>query len=228
MFQPSLLASRIPTSWVLTCVCVLASACGIMPGKSAQTPIRDYSLNGGLAPGPSESAGMNSESCVSAQVMMPRAAAGFNTSRMAYTQGQDSLNYFAYSQWVDTPSYMLQPLLVEALRQSGRFRSVVMSPSPIRTRYRLLSDNLAVVQQVDGDRNVVRIALRLQLLDLREGVLVIDEPIVLEQTTSANAAAGVTAANQLARQLLERVAEKTAAAISVQAVCTDPAKPGTS
>ena len=204
---------------VSVCMAMVISACGMLPGKPTQPAMNEYALNAGFAPGPVGSELESGTSCLSAQVMLPRAAAGFNTSRMAYTQNQDRLNYYAYSQWIDTPSYMFQPLLVDALQRSGRFNTVVKSPSPVRTRYRLITDDLAVVQQIRGKSNVVLIGMRLQLLDMQDRILVIDEALVLEQSTEANPQAGVAAANAIARDLLALVAEKVRGVIDTDALC---------
>lgn len=206
---------------VVVCASVTISACGVLPGKSSLPPTIEYSLNAGFAPGPVGAAGAGKvESCVDAQVMLPRAAAGYNTPRMAYTLNQDSLNYYAYSRWVDTPAYMLQPLLVEALQRSGRFRTVVKSPSPVRTRFRLLTDDLVVVQRVEGKSNLVRIGLRLQLLDMQEGILTIDESIVIEKPTAANPKAGVAMANSIASELLVSIADRVRNAVDIEVLCT--------
>lgn len=201
-------------------IAMAVSACGVLPGKSSQQPTRDYSLNAGLSAGAVDPGVAPGNSCVSAQVMLPRTAPGFNTSRMAYTYEPDSLRYFAFSQWLDTPAYMMQPLLVRALHRSGVFQHVVKSPSPVRTRFRLEADDLAVIQQINGQTNVVRIALRLRLLDIRDGALIIDEPVVLERrATGADPRSGVTTANELARELIELVAESVRAGIRVEDFC---------
>jgi len=195
--------------WLLLAViAATTSACGLLPGKSTLPIVSDYSLNAGFAPGPLDVESPAVDSCVSAQVLLPRAAAGYNTARMAYIEDPNRLDFYAYSQWVDTPAYMLQPLLVDALRESGRFRTVVKSPSPVRTRFRLITDDLTVVQQIDGNRNLVRIGLRLQLLDAKEGKLIIDEPMVAERSTEANPRAGAAMANLIARDLLASVAAR--------------------
>lgn len=206
---------------IFAAISVMTSACGLLPGKSSLPPVSDYSLNAGFAPGPVSVPRADTESCVSAQVMLPRAAAGYNTSRMAYTEDKNQLHYYAYSKWVETPAYMLQPLLVEALQESGRFMTVVKSPSPLRTRYRLITDELAVVQQIKGNKNLVRIGMRLQLFDSQESSFVIDQPMVAERLTEANPQAGAAMANIIAREMLTKVAERVQAAVNIEELCAE-------
>ena len=47
----------------------------------------------------------------------PHAAAGFDSPRIIYVREPHKLEYFAHSEWVDTPARMLAPLLVAAIEQ---------------------------------------------------------------------------------------------------------------
>ena len=59
----------------------------------------------------------------------PHAAAGFDSPRIIYVRETHKLEYFAHSEWVDTPARMLAPLIVAAVENSGAFRAVVLTPS---------------------------------------------------------------------------------------------------
>ena len=206
--------------WIATLVAILnIAACGMLPGKTLREPVKDFTLNAGLPLGASPVESTAPDSCLSVQVMLPRSAAGFNTSRMAYTEQQDVLNYFSYSQWVDTPAYMLQPLLLKAMERSGVFRDVVKSPSPVGTRFRLVSDDLALVQQVTNETNRVRLAIRVQLLDVRHGDLLLNKVFVLERDAAAEPAAGVAAANDLAGELVRDLAAEIRSSVDSAALC---------
>ncbi len=215
------LVATVTRSLFIGACALLLAGCGVLPGKSPQKPVTDYVLNAGLAPGAMGAVTSGSDSCLSVQVMLPRTAAGFNTSRMAYTDQRDSLRYFAYSQWADSPAYMVQPLLVRGLQESGVFRTVVKSPSPISTRFRLIADELAIVQIFQGLGSTLRVAVRLQLFDAREGRLAFDVPVGLERAADANAEAGVQAANALTAELIELVATRTREAADSRALCSE-------
>lgn len=204
----------------LLCVAMLLLAgCGVLPGKSSQRPVVDYALNAGFPPGASATGNKANGSCLDARVMLPRPAAGFNTSRMAYMEDDNSLRYFAFSQWLDTPAYMLQPLLVVALERSDRFHTVVRSPSPVRSRFILASDNLALVQRFDGSQSTVRLALRVQLIDSMHGRILLDEPLIFSREAPANPAQGVATANTLAAEMMNLLATKVQSAVKTEEFC---------
>lgn len=200
-------------------VLLLIAGCGVLPGKSSQRPVVDYALNAGLPPGASSVAGEKNGSCLDVRVMLPRPAAGFNTSRMAYMEDANSLRYFAYSQWLDTPAYMVQPLLVVALKRSERFHTVVRAPSPVRTRFILASDDLALVQQFEGGASTVRLAMRVQLIDSPNSRILLDEPLILSRTTSASPKEGVVTANVLAAEMVEQLASKVQTVVDIEELC---------
>ena len=70
------------------------------------------------------------------------AAAGFDSQRIIYMRQPHKPEYYAYSEWVDTPARMLAPLIVEAIEHSRAFRAVIKTPSPImRFSFLLISTN---------------------------------------------------------------------------------------
>ncbi len=213
------LAAALKMTAVLLCTTV-GFGCGLMPGKSSQQPILTYSLSAGLGQGAYTRAMPDADSCANAQVLLPRSSPGFSTARMAYVRTAEQIEYFAFHQWVDTPAYMLQPLLVSALVESGRFAHVVLAPATVGSRFRLESDDVALVQQFSGGTNTVRLALRIRLVDVMTGTYLLDESVALEKVAEqAGPVSGVAAANAIAAQLVRKVAQDIGAAIDVAAVC---------
>ncbi len=98
-------------------------------------------------------------------VGVPRAAAGYDTGRMAYMRETGKLEYFSVHRWADTPARMLQPLLVNALEGTGSFQAVVMAPSSIKGDVRLDTE-LVRLRQIflSADRSQVQLTLRFQLI----------------------------------------------------------------
>ena len=216
-------SNRVSGLWtvVVLSLAALLGACGILPGKSSLQPLRTYTLSASPAQGQIEAGALEGASCINGQVFLPRSAPGFNTARMAYLRSPERIDYFAFSQWVDTPAYMLQPLLVEALARSGRFKHVVLAPSSIGSRFRLESDDLTLVQQFDGGVNRVRLALRVRLVDSAASRYLFDEAIVLERAAQgADPASGVAMANELTRELMEKVTAASQAAIDLSEFCS--------
>ena len=99
---------------------VLAAGCGSLLPKSTPPP-QLYSLDGA----PAAPAAAAPASAPTLMVHMPRAAAGFDSHRMIYVREPHRLEYFAHSEWVDSPARMLAPLMVATLGASGAFGAVV-------------------------------------------------------------------------------------------------------
>ena len=59
----------------------------------------------------------------------PHAAAGYDSPRIVYTREPHRLDYYAHSEWVDTPARMLTPLIVAAVVRGGALHAVVPTPS---------------------------------------------------------------------------------------------------
>jgi cholesterol transport system auxiliary component len=58
------------------------------------------------------------------QVLRPEAAPGLDTERIALRRSSQRLDYYAASRWPAPAPEFLQSLAIEALRASGKFRSV--------------------------------------------------------------------------------------------------------
>jgi cholesterol transport system auxiliary component len=66
-----------------------------------------------------------------------RAASGFDSQRIIYVREPHKLEYFARSEWIDTPARMLGPLLVASITHTGAFKAVVMTPGSASGELRL-------------------------------------------------------------------------------------------
>jgi cholesterol transport system auxiliary component len=51
-----------------------------------------------------------------------------DTSQMAYQKTTNQLDYFAKNAWAAKPAELLQPIIVEVLQTSGKFKAVLTSP----------------------------------------------------------------------------------------------------
>jgi cholesterol transport system auxiliary component len=141
-------------------------------------------------------------------VSPPRPQAGFDTARMAYLRRPHEVSYYAYNQWADTPARMLMGLLAQAMEKTDLWRAVVQMPSPVRADYRLDSDNLVLEQQFFSTPSRVRLALRVQLIDLKQQRVIGTRDFeVFEEAPSDDAYGGVIAANRATAKLLEQVAD---------------------
>jgi cholesterol transport system auxiliary component len=148
-----------------------------------------------------------------------RTRPGYDTPRMAYVKRDYSLDYYANSQWADTPARMLQPLLVSALDATGRYRAVLSSPAPVAGALRLDAEIVRLEQVFITQPSHMRITLRAILIDAHKGqVLGQREFDVDVPAASDDAYGGVRALNQALVPLLREVAafcvESTPAAVT--------------
>ncbi|HUZ72726.1 MAG TPA: ABC-type transport auxiliary lipoprotein family protein [Stellaceae bacterium] len=65
-------------------------------------------------------------------VAAPTAPAAFDTQRVALARGPNSIDYFADAAWTDQAPLMLQGLIVESLKNAGRFRVVALQSAAVR------------------------------------------------------------------------------------------------
>lgn len=147
-------------------------------------------------------------------VSLPGAAAGYGTRGMAYLERDYRLDHFAYSEWVDTPAVMLQPLLARALRARGGFEVVTEEEA------RGVSADLRLdlfIERVHQDfrvrPSVASVALRAQLVDpLRRELVAARTFSAEEQAPSDDPYGGVVAVNRVLARLLPEVADFAARA----------------
>lgn len=140
-------------------------------------------------------------------VTPPRAVPGFDTRRIAYVPQLNEISYYANSRWADTPSRMLEPLLMEALEATGSFHAVAQSASPVLGDLRLDTEVIHLQQEFLSKPSRLRFTLRAQVLDLkRRQVLATRTFESVEEAPSDNAYGGVTAANRAIGKVLSQVA----------------------
>ncbi len=138
-------------------------------------------------------------------VSPPTAKAGFDTPRMAYLLRPHEISYYADNQWVDTPERMLAPILAQAMEKSGLWKSVVQMPSMIRADYRLGADDLSLEQQFFSRPSRVRLALKLQLVEIKGRNIIASRDFeIWEEAPSDDPYGGVIAANRAVEKMLEQ------------------------
>src|SRR5579863_6715718 len=58
-------------------------------------------------------------------VLTPETRPAYNTTQMAYSIKPYQVGYFSQNQWAETPSQMIQPLMVQTLQSAHYFHAVV-------------------------------------------------------------------------------------------------------
>ena len=141
-------------------------------------------------------------------VSMPRASPGYDTSRIAYLHQAHELDYFVVNRWADTPARMLEPLLVQALEQSGSFRAIVRTPGLIPPNIRLDTELVRLQQDFGTHPSKVQITLRAQLIDVTDKRVVATKLFDgAGNAVSDNAYGGVITANRLLQQMLDQMVD---------------------
>lgn len=150
-------------------------------------------------------------------ISKPEARPGFDTPQIAYVQHMHELNYFVTSLWADTPAHMLQPLMVQAMEQTGGFRAVVQIPSAVPADIRLDTELVRLQQDFTVRPSRVQLTLRAQLIDVRgQRVLAVKQFDEFENAASENAYGGVSAANRALQRMLDQLAEFCVSASVIQ------------
>ena len=185
---------------------LLAGGCSLF--NSAATPVAPglYSLDPARSIAPTTPRALQAEA-PTLVVSSPRAAAGFDSRRIIYVRQPHRLEYFAHSEWVDTPARMLSPLVVEALEESGAFRAVVNAQSSASNDLRLDTEVLQLQQEFNGQPSRVRFALRAHLVEVAtRRVIAARDFEEAAAAPSDDPYGGVVAANQAVRTVLENLA----------------------
>ncbi|HEU4684219.1 MAG TPA: ABC-type transport auxiliary lipoprotein family protein [Nitrospira sp.] len=189
-------------------LCPLIQAC-VMPRPEAP-PIHTYQLT--LEAWSGEQSAVRSGTGPVLLVAQPQADPGFDTPRMAFLRRRYELEYYALSQWADTPARMLMPLLVEALNRETRWRAVVAMPASIKADYRLETYSLVLQQEFHRQPSRARVAARMQLVDLNNQRIVGTRTFeAVEDAATDDAYGGVVAANHAVARWLEQIRAWTVA-----------------
>ena len=189
-------------------VLTLIGGCGALLPKPTPQP-SFYSLDRAVAE-PRATPRVRSTSSMAALTLVvnpPHAAAGFDSQRIIYVRQAHKLEYFAHSEWVDTPARMLAPLIVAAVESDGMFRAVVLTPTAAAGDMRLDTEILRLQQNFDAQPSRVRFTLRATLVDnVTREVLAWREFDETVPAANDDPYGGVVAANRAVQSVVEQLA----------------------
>ncbi len=98
-------------------------------------------------------------------VTKPRAAAGFDSNKMAYRLKPYQIAHYTKNRWADEPSEMLTPLMVQALQDSHRFHGVVSTPFSGKADLRLSTELEFLIQNYMFKPSRIELQIRARLVD---------------------------------------------------------------
>ena len=190
------------------CLAVLAlSACSVLQPK-ASTPPSFYALEytGPAATPPGARDALSSGPTL---VISPvRAASGFDSQRIIYLREPHKLEYFALSEWIDTPARMLGPLMVQSIEKTGAFRAVVMTPGSAGGELRLDTEIVRLQQDFQTKPSSVHFTLRVYLVEEKTRKVVAWRAFDAQVPAgSDDPRAGVVAANRAVQSVLAELSQ---------------------
>lgn len=140
-------------------------------------------------------------------VNLSTAAAGFDSARMVYSRVPYKLEYFAHSQWIDTPARMLTPLILNTLKAKSLFSAVTLTPSTANSHYSLDTQIIQLQQEFFSPQSRERFTFRVTLIDnVKHEVIFVRELDAVVAAKTDNPYGGVVAANEAVVILLEQLA----------------------
>lgn len=211
MISPSN-ATRLTLLGGASLLLLLLGACGILDANKEAQPAF-YSLYGAR---PGTISSIPAPWSIAAPTLIvnpPHAAAGFDSHRIIYMREPHQMEYFARSEWVDTPARMIAPSIVAALENTRAFRAVVMTPSAAAGDLRLDVEILRLQHEFGSTPSRVRFTLRAYLVDNDTRQVLawreFDETVAAEQDDPYG---GVMAANRAVQNVMEHLASFSASA----------------
>jgi len=139
-------------------------------------------------------------------VSPPHAASGFDSRRIIYVREAHKLEYFAHSDWADSPARMLAPLVAAAIERSGVFRAVALTPSAAAADLRLDTEVVRLQHEFGQQPSRVRFTLRATLVEVAaRRVLASRELDAVVPAASEDPYGGVIAANRAVAAVLEEL-----------------------
>lgn len=179
-------------------------ACSVLPNRTPTQAITDYRLTLPAQAAPPVAA---HPTCPALRVAAPVAAAGFGGREMHYSTSPHTLSSYAYHRWAAPPALLLEPVLVQALSQSGLFSTVIAGAAPGAAALQLDTRIDTLVQRIHGKIGNLHLVVRASLSDLHNRRQIAARRFVVDVPAAANPEAGARATNQaVARWTRELIA----------------------
>jgi cholesterol transport system auxiliary component len=205
------IASKLLARFAAGLIAVALGACSVLQ-PSVSEPPAFFSLNFDPRPSVLRSAENTEHTLPTLIISPPHAAAGFDSQRIIYVRKENQLEYFARSEWVDTPARMLGPLLASSMDATGIFEAVVVTPAGASGDLRLETEVVRLQQNFRSNPSQAQFTLRAFLLDEKSRRVLAWREFNAEVPSASNAPRdGVAAANRAVQQVLAELAQFVAA-----------------
>ena len=136
-------------------------------------------------------------------IAQPRAEAGFDSRRIAYTEKSSAINYYSQSEWADEPAELIAPLIADTIGKTEYYRAVLTQPTPVAADHRLDVELIRLQQDFLQQPSQVHISMRVSLSDAASNTLIASQLYnEREPAPSDDAYGGVQAANRVLSRIL--------------------------
>jgi cholesterol transport system auxiliary component len=137
----------------------------------------------------------------------PGESAGFDSPHIIYVRQAQRLEYFAHSEWIDTPARMLAPLIVASIERGSAFRAVVLAPRSVTGDLQLDTEIIRLQHEFFEHPSRVRFTLRATLVAATsQRVLAVEEFDSVAIAATEDPYGGVLAASEAVNNALSQLA----------------------
>lgn len=142
-------------------------------------------------------------------LVMPTQTNGiYYTTKMAYSTRPHQITYFAKSRWAESPTSMIQPLIIQTLQNTHYFRAVISATAIGNYDYILNSQLLELQQDFTHKPSFERMGLRVQLTRVSDNkIIAVREFNIDQDTTQETPCGGALAANQATANILHQLSQ---------------------
>lgn len=141
-------------------------------------------------------------------VNTPTASAGYDTRKMIYTQKPYELSDFSRNQWAAPPAEMLEPILIQKLRDTGYFHAVVNNAYSVNRQLILRTHLIELRQDFTVTPSRVQLAMQAELINPTDNKVINSHTFTCSMPAPKNTPySGVLAANKAVDRLLNQIAQ---------------------
>lgn len=141
-------------------------------------------------------------------VTTPTASSGYTTKKMIYNKCLYELNSFSRNEWVGPPAEIIEPLLIQKLRDTGYFHAVVTTPFSANRELILKSHLLELRQDFTLHPSHIIMALQVELINNKTEQVINSKTFSISVPTKCDTPeSGVVTTNYAANELLNQVAQ---------------------
>lgn len=175
----------------------MLSACALLPGGKSAVRSSIFLLETRVDVADTQ------PGCQIVVVNAPITAPGHMGAQMLYQRHPNQIERFAFSRWAASPDAMLEPLLLDVLRSSGRFKAVLSAPAQVRADLRIENDDLWMIQKFSADSSFIELRISTRIYSPSQRKLLASQIFsYTEPAADATPAAGVAAAESAVQRLL--------------------------